>query len=379
MIKKSHRNFIVLSIFILLTLIIILTLVFGSDRVNDRTLVKYADTFRNNYNTLIYKLIPEDKRVNFLIKEDSNYGILISKETGASVDFSDSVKSKYVSIVTDEKINVAKAHMMGIEITDYGRQYIEKNYNNSNYANVINGNFGSNYYSYSTLVLPSCFNCKINNLQIVWGALDITGKNTFITNTLLDTSYFILRKDTSLFALNTSIVNEVTGIQKTADFIIVKDSNKKSDWTVSNAINESSSFFWSIFPNVFVNSKEFKEYLAEPNLSSIAEEILEKQTSGVYDNNPLIFIRDFEYFHFTASHYNVTLDFADEVYNAIEKQKNRQDDKHKEWRQLILGTILGVIFDRVLMFVDNFVKNHKKQKKKKKGLDEKRNKLIRFT
>jgi hypothetical protein len=103
---------------------------------------------------------------------------------------------------------------------------------------------------------------------------------------------------------------------------ILKGSNRLENWSEKAAVNDASDHFRSAFMGAFVNSEEFRQFVASPELSKIAKRILEKFDQNKYTDDFMEFKKDFAELYDIAEKYNIKREFADELYNFLEKKKN---------------------------------------------------------
>jgi hypothetical protein len=64
--------------------------------------------------------------------------------------------------------------------------------------------------------------------------------------------------------------------------IIIKGSNRRSDWSRKSAKEDAQYYFDIDFRDAYVASEEFREFVATPELTNIANEIITKQKAGYY-------------------------------------------------------------------------------------------------
>jgi len=121
--------------------------------------------------------------------------------------------------------------------------------------------------------------------------------------------------------------------------IIVKGSNRKGAWSHKVAREDALYQFESDSRDVYLNSEEFRKYLATPKLTQIANKIITKNKDGKYgeEYGPLEYEKDIAELIATADAHGINHDYAMKIYTLL-KEKPGWWEKHWLIFYLILAS-----------------------------------------
>ncbi len=151
------------------------------------------------------------------------------------------------------------------------------------------------------------------------------------------------------------------------NYIIIKGGNRKKDWTEDMAYEDAKYNFEKDLISAYTMSEEFRRYLAMPQLSNIANKILDRRNEGYYTNY-ILFQKDFLELYEIANKYNVSHDFADSIYKFNEDRRKipswleRQIGSGVVY-QLLIGLVLALllyILNKMRRFIWLKIQTHKK-------------------
>lgn len=140
------------------------------------------------------------------------------------------------------------------------------------------------------------------------------------------------------------------------EYAIIKGSNQKRDWAVQAASNDARADFEDSLIEVFEKSEEFRDYLAQPILSNIANDIVNKNKNGSYRNNPLLFKNDIEKLHKAAIERGASTQFADVALSVAKNQPEPISwlDQYHVWDMLRSLIVSLIISPAIMYFINKF-------------------------
>jgi hypothetical protein len=292
---RRVKEYTIIAAFIIAILIIIYLLAIQLDQtsvVTSEEMNNYSQTYINTYKNLVGKYIHSDNQTYLKFYNENPYHVraVISTTHGAGLEFVPARMSSFEIKQTNEQIE----------------EYI--------------------------------FNGSANQPLFV-----ITGTNISFSDLSIEShgSPFKILENGSLSIWNLGING------KYYNTTIIKGSNRKRDWTTKIASEEASIRFKNDLIGVFTVSEEFRRYLAMPVLSNVANGILEKNNKGYYKDNYLLYVSDYEELYNVAKEYGVNGQFADDIYNFNENQKDpswwEQYDESGLYRNLLGGLLVLII------------------------------------
>ena len=126
------------------------------------------------------------------------------------------------------------------------------------------------------------------------------------------------------------------------NMIIIKGSNRRNTWSRKAAKEDSLNAFYNDFSSAYVNSEEFREFVATPELTHIAKEIVAKQQDRKYEGEYgyLKLEEDIAELIAVADAHDIKHEFSNNIYEFVKEQPTWRE-KHWILCTLIL-TFLGV-------------------------------------
>lgn len=163
--------------------------------------------------------------------------------------------------------------------------------------------------------------------------------------------------------------------------ILIKGSNAKRDWDNKVAATDARHYYEQDIIQAFVESEDFREFVARPELEEIAIEIIDKEKAGDYYTvgGFQAFTEDFENLYTTAKSYNITNEFTDSVYEFLKQQRAEIEYTRtwwdKYWMPLTISVIAGLIVAFIIFIFRRVATNRKsvrttrtaKHRSKKRG------------
>lgn len=309
MLIKSNRTKILLLILTIIT--------FSSCRrsetlITGKEIKTYANTFLKNYYSLVEQNIKlKQYQVYFDLyeKKPSTAKCFISRKRGASIEFIPFQKESFIVQTID--INIERYIFKDINLNIYDTR------GNIDYTLVGNAR------DYKGPIFSLSSRNIISNI-------------VFITND----GYFL---DYSSERASSIFKNIVVDNIHFANYLLIKASNNKKDWSKLLAKEESQNLFFFELKLAFIHSSEFRKYKLSPVLSSKAEEIVGNENSGDYggEYGILSFENDLDELRNMAKDNNINVEFADAVLETMRRHLNRPS-----WfqRNPLLTSILGALF-----------------------------------
>lgn len=276
--------------------------------VSGNDIKDYSQKYENNYRNLTETYIHPDNRTYLKFYKESPYKIraIISTSHGAGVDFIPSRRGSWDLETTNKAI---------------------ENY-------IFNGSAGD--YK----IFPDKFDYR--NASI----LRYTGNGTaFIMdlNTGIDSVAIEIDergKFMHVLENGSALIQNVLIGKMYYNYIIIKGSNRKKDWTEDMAYEDAKNNFENDLISAYPMSEEFRRYLAMPLLSNIANKMLDRSSEGYYTDY-LLFQKDFDELYKIADKYNVSHVFADGIYKFNEDQR-----KIPSWLERQIGS--GIIYQLLI-------------------------------
>lgn len=328
--------------------------------VSEPQVIEYAQNYLTTYRNLVQAIAPPTYRNQFNAYSSNRVLIKISTILGVALEFHAASSDSYQVITVDKSIEQSVFKDEDLEI-----------------YNVKADKFTVLIYSGqpdSPMFRIDAKGCKLSKFSV------ITNKGYFLE---LSENGQVLTNDISVDR----------GIYHYP--ILINGSNQASYWTKQNAIDDATHYFWADLYDAFPNNiresflkENLSLFTAYPELSSLANKIVEKEYSGVYSKSPYDFLeysQDWKEFIDTANKYDVGEEIAKKMYEYYDKQKEIESNKIKWWQYLLyilgaVGSIVGIVsgVKRWRSKAKKGTKSQKSQKmikkeKKKQGTKKKRN------
>lgn len=146
---------------------------------------------------------------------------------------------------------------------------------------------------------------------------------------------FLEASETGSVLIKDLIVNSIVY----PNAIIIKGSNHRGDWSRKVATEDALYKFESDSRGVYLNSEEFRKYLATPKLTQIANKIITKNKDGKYgeEYGPLEYEKDIAELIAVADAHGINHDYAMKIYTLL-KEKPGWREKHWLIFYLILAS-----------------------------------------
>ncbi len=280
--------------------------------VSDAQMKAYGETYLQKYEYRyleINKVLHADQNCfSFLKDKPFLIKATISKRHGAAIEFIPSIKRMFQSRTVEGRIE----------------QEIFSNKDPTIRRNKIE------YYDHNTATT-----LNYSGTGSFW---HIPGQHTALHNFVVNTPNGSL--------LEVSEVGSVwlQGILANSIFypnmIVIKGSNRRSDWSRKIAKEDARYYLESDFRDVYLNSEEFRKYCATPELTHIANKIITKNKDGKYreEYGPLEYEKDIAELIAVADAHGINRDYAMKIYTLL-KEKPSWRERH--W--IICGMIVGVL------------------------------------
>jgi hypothetical protein len=123
--------------------------------------------------------------------------------------------------------------------------------------------------------------------------------------------------------------------------IIIKGSNRRNAWNRKAAKEEALSDFRGDYFFAYLNSEKFREFVATPELTHIANEIDTKQKAGDYggDYGYLKKEEDIAKFFAAADAYGITHEFSDNIFTFSKEQPSWREKHPIIFSVIIIGVL----------------------------------------
>jgi len=135
--------------------------------------------------------------------------------------------------------------------------------------------------------------------------------------------------------------------------IIIKGSNRRNVWSRKAAKKEeaSSDFRVDFFVSYF-NSEEFREFVATPRLTHIAEGIVAKEIDGKYkgEYGYLAAREDIAKLNFAADAYGINHEFSENIYEFV-KEQTQWRERHPIMFNVMCGIVGGILVILLICFL----------------------------
>jgi hypothetical protein len=317
---KIRRHIFPIAFVILMTILFIVTIFFsGHKHLSDKDMEKYITEFTHSYHNLVLDAVPSSARTQMLLEKKYDYYIIISKQRGAIVQFTENGTGAITVDYSDKRVEEALVNHLGYLVLGNLSQC---------------GGFKLPY---------RCVQCRTDYNYLGKGCFVVKTDQIYLQGNIMHNGSYVIGDNSSLFAYNTTQMN--TSIH----FLIMKDANTKQGWSIDNAINDSHFVFFATFPSYLVNTQEFREYLAMPEIDAIAKEIVEREATGQYWNDALLSERDMDRLSEKAQELNVSGEFAQRIYEMNKESRIQRDNDAnkkltiKSYYMSILSVFIGVI------------------------------------
>jgi len=126
--------------------------------------------------------------------------------------------------------------------------------------------------------------------------------------------------------------------------IIIKGSNRRNAWSRKAAKEEALSDFRGDFLFAYLESEEFREFVATPELTQIAKKIEAKQTAGKYggEHGYLELKEDLDALNAAADAHGIRHEFSNNLYEFVKEQPSFRE-RHWIFCTLMLGFLLAFL------------------------------------
>jgi len=133
--------------------------------------------------------------------------------------------------------------------------------------------------------------------------------------------------------------------------IIIKGSNRRNVWCRKAAKEEASSDFRRDFLVAYLDSEEFREFVATPQLTDIANEINEKQKVGGYGGKYgyLLMQEDLAKLTAAADAHGIKHEFSNNLYEFVKAQP-RWRERNPTVFNVICGVVVGFLVILLILF-----------------------------
>lgn len=152
-------------------------------------------------------------------------------------------------------------------------------------------------------------------------------------------------------------IKDIIVDNKVYNYVIIKGSNCKKNWTKLLASEEATGQFTSDLSQMYSKSEEFRKYFAIPELSLVASRMAERGKNGTYAKDPSLYYNDLGELYKIAKNYNISTKRADEILHINEMKEPAPSwwDKYDELF-LIRGFIGFVLFPSIVYFLNRIWK-----------------------
>jgi len=134
--------------------------------------------------------------------------------------------------------------------------------------------------------------------------------------------------------------------------IIIKGSNRRGAWSRKAAKEEALYDFRGDFFFAYVNSEEFREFVATPKLTHIAKEIYAKQKGGDYggEYGYLMMKEDLAKLNSAAYAYGIKHEFSENIYEFVKEQPPWRE-RHPIIFNVMCGIVGGILVILLICFL----------------------------
>ena len=309
-----------------------------SQTISEKNLKKFAYAFVERYNSNVESLGKNKRELN-LYKNDFEfyreypYNIkgIISNSHGASIEFIPSNKLSFSASIVNKSIENELFQDINLGIYD-----LLQDIN----ATVL------------------CWTNKESNESM----FKINGSNISIKTIVIITNngqFINITEDGEIIIDNLNVDNVIF-----SNLMLIKGSNKKKHLTTILAKERADRLFIDNLRTIFVNSNTFREYLSSPYLHSKAQEIWDEEhklLEGKYDreHGALLFKKDYNELHAIAKNYNVSSEFADEVYERLRATNTRPSI----FSEIFTGILNNLIWIVIIGIIGIFKISRKRKRK----------------
>jgi hypothetical protein len=279
--------------------------------ISNSDIENYSQKYVKTYKDLTETYIHPDNRTYLEFYKDNPYKVraIISTSHGAGLDF---IPSKMGSSNLEITNKAIENYIFNGSVSDYNHFGVYFDYENATIINLGKGNSPAFVMHLDTSIKNIAIKSEGRPFIRV-----LENGSVLIQNILIGKIYY--------------------------NYIIIKGSNRKKDWTEQIALDDALYYFKADLIDAFTESEDFRKYLAMPELSDIANKILERKKNGYYTNY-LLYENDFQDLYETTKKYNIPNKFADDIYHFNEDQ----NEIPSWWEQYDL---LGIIRDIVLAII----------------------------
>jgi len=274
---------------------------------------EYGETFLRRYEyeyLVMSKVLPADQNCfSFLKDKPFLIKATISNSHGAAIEFIPSVKQMFQSRTVEGQI---EQEIFSDKDPTIHRTKIES-YDHNAVATIYYSGTGSFWH----IPGPYSILCNVVVNTPNGSFLEVSEVGSFWTQGILVNS---------IFYPNT---------------IFIRGSNRRCDWSRKIAKEDARYYFKVDSREVYLNSEEFRKYLATPELTQIANKIITKNKAGKYveEYGPLEYEKDIAELIAAADAYGINRDYAMKTYTLL-KEKPSWWENHWIVRTLTL-TFLG--------------------------------------
>jgi hypothetical protein len=274
----------------------------------------YSEAYLKKYNNLVERAALPKYRKEFADYDDAPFVIdtVISSNNGAAIKLIPSDESKFKCRTISEKIDE--------EI------FNERKPNNSIVERDKNVLDDLGYPSIDRIFRVSAKDISITRLRV----------RSII---LLETGSLITKE-------------MVVGGIYYPDTIIVKGSNQRKHWNLKVARKDASISFRLDLIIAYLSSQEFREFIATPELTLIAKDIIAKRDKGSYsgEHGYILFREDLGSLIAKAEEHGISHEFAESIYKFLETEQTWLE-RHKVLLTVLLGILSAAIFTVLVWFL----------------------------
>lgn len=276
--------------------------------VCDAQMETYGETYLRRYKHLVQsKVLPAyQKHFPFLKEKTFLIKAYISNSHGAAVEFIPSEEQKFQcqtvtarierELFLDKDLNISK---------------IEDDTSNATFL-IYNGKPGPMFR--------------------------ISGKNITLTKftAITNKGWFLNLLETGSLRIKEISVDNIVYPNTT----IMKGSNRRKTWSRKAAEGDAIYCFFQDFWSAYFKSDEFREFVATPELTHIANRIIAKENANGYQGEYgyLVLQEDLAELNAAADAHGIKHEFAKNIYTFLKGQRSWRE---RHW--IICGVIIGVL------------------------------------